>query len=97
MLKPSTMDRIASSELRFKEQAYIAGGGDRFALEQWKSEGQVAPGYGVAPKIPQAVLHDGMFWSASEDRRLRFIERRKRIGKGTPKKGQSRNPGLGQC
>lgn len=89
--KPSALDGIANSAIRRKEEAYLRAGGERQALDTWKAEGQIAAGYGAVPKLPQAILHDGAFWSLREDRRLRYVDRRKRIGKGTPKKGESRD------
>jgi small subunit ribosomal protein S33 len=86
--KPAALDRQFNHHVRQSEAAFLKSGGDVREIERWKREGQVAPGYIAAPNLPQAQNAKGIFWDEREDARLRFVERRQRLGKGTTPKGE---------
>lgn len=92
MPKPSTMNRVTTNMLESAEKAYIKSGGNRARSEilQWKQHGQIAPGYTPVAKLPQAALSEGVFWDADEDARVKNVQKKARLGKGTPKKGKCR-------
>jgi len=86
------MNRRFAAEQERLEKQYLQGKGafkqkgEIAKVNQWKSEGQVAPGYTAVGNLPEALDVDGPFWDAREDDRLRRVEARKRLGKGPPKK-----------
>ena len=92
--KISTMNKRFAAEQERLEKLYLAGKGpyasrgEQALVNQWKSEGQVAPGYTAVGNLPEALDVEGPFWDAREDERLRRVEARKRLGKGPPKKSE---------
>jgi hypothetical protein len=92
--KVSTMNKRFAAEQARLEKNYLEGKGphkqkgDIALVNQWKSEGQVAPGYTAVGNLPEALDVDEPFWDQREDDRLRRVEARKRLGKGPPKKSE---------
>lgn len=74
-----------------KEREYLQNGGDAKALESWKKDGQVAPGFLPLDRRLEASKRDGLFFNERIERRQRQLAQLRKMGKGKPKKGEFTN------
>lgn len=95
--KWNDLDSSLKKQINRSKEVWLKNGGDQKKVDEW-DRNQVAQGYTLIEAAP-AAIHSGdvNFWDAREDRRIRYVERRKRIGKGPPKKGKQSLKTVTEC